>query len=111
MALWKARIWDALELACVGDETTAWNSTPILNAPKLCFEDTYDFNARVSQADLQAWQSQKHYDFLRSALRSALRDRCKLAIHEELAQGGELGTGSREAWAKTKVGGSALRPS
>lgn len=85
--VWKARLWDALNLAYVGEDTVAWTYTPIFNAPKLCYEDTYDFNARVSQADLKAWQSQKHYELLRSALRAALRERCKLAIHEEPVEG------------------------
>ena len=47
----------------------------------------YDIDARVSQADLKAWQHQTGaHELLRSALRAALRDRCKLAIHEEPGQ-------------------------
>jgi uncharacterized protein (TIGR03435 family) len=49
--------------------------------------DVYAFDARVSQADLKAWQSQdKNHDLLRSALRAALKERFKLAVHEEPAQ-------------------------
>jgi uncharacterized protein (TIGR03435 family) len=41
----------------------------------------------VSQDDLKAWQNQgKNYDPLRSALRAALKDRFKLAIHEQPEQ-------------------------
>lgn len=83
---WTARIWDVLDLAYVGEDVVAWRQTPIVNCPNLC-EETYDFNARVSQADLNAWQSQKHSELLRIALRAALRDRCKVAIHEEPQQG------------------------
>ena len=36
-----------------------------------------------AEADIKAWQSQKHFELLRSALRNALKERCKLAIHEE----------------------------
>jgi uncharacterized protein (TIGR03435 family) len=85
--VFKERIWDAINFAYVGEDTTAWINTPILNAPKWSLENTYDFNARVSQADLKAWQSQKHYELLRSALRAALQDRCKLAIHEDPVEG------------------------
>ena len=52
--LWKARIWDALNLAYVSEDAMAWKFTPILNCPKWCYEETYDFNAHVSQADLNA---------------------------------------------------------
>jgi uncharacterized protein (TIGR03435 family) len=49
--------------------------------------EVYAFDARVSQADLKAWQSQgKNHDLLRSALRAALKERFKLALHEEPAQ-------------------------
>ena len=51
------------------------------------WSDYYSFNARVSQADLKAWQSQgNNRDLLRSALRAALKERFKLALHEEPAQ-------------------------
>ncbi len=49
--------------------------------------EVYAFDARVSQADLKAWQSQgKNHDLLRSALRAALKERFKLTLHEEPAQ-------------------------
>ncbi len=61
--------------------------TEIRNLPKWSADDVYIINARVSQADLKAWQGQgKSRDLLRSALRAALMERFKLAIHEEPAQ-------------------------
>jgi len=80
-------MWDALEFAFIGEDTTQWNFTYIANAPKWAYEETYEFNARVAQADVTAWQSQKHYNLLRSALRNALKERCKLVIHEEAVSG------------------------
>ena len=47
----------------------------------------FAFDARLSPRDFKAWQSQgKNQDLLRAALRAALKDRFKLAIHEEPAQ-------------------------
>ena len=61
-------------------------TTEIRNQPSW-FGDPYAFDARVSQADLKAWQSQgKNYDLLRSALRAALKERCKLVLHNEPKQ-------------------------
>jgi uncharacterized protein (TIGR03435 family) len=63
--------------------TAYWPSYRILNAPTW-FGDYYQIDARVSQADLKAWQSQsRDHELLRSALRAALKDRCKLATHEQ----------------------------
>jgi uncharacterized protein (TIGR03435 family) len=97
--VWKARIWDALELAFVSEDASQWNFTFIANTPNWTREETYDFNARVAQADIKAWQSQKHYELLRSSLRNALKERCKLAIHEEPLEGEnwELMVGKRGA--------------
>jgi uncharacterized protein (TIGR03435 family) len=60
--------------------------TGIRNQPGW-FAEPYAFDARVSQADLKAWQNQgKNYDLLRAALRAALKERCKLVIHKEPKQ-------------------------
>ena len=51
------------------------------------FGDYYAIEARVSQTDLKAWQSQtRDHELLRSALRAALKERCKLAVHEQPSQ-------------------------
>jgi len=61
--------------------------TEVRNLPNWSAEDVYVFDARVSQADLKVWQSQgTNRDPLRSALRAALAERFKLALHEEPAQ-------------------------
>jgi uncharacterized protein (TIGR03435 family) len=60
--------------------------TEIRNQPGW-FAEPYAFDARVSQADLKAWQNQgKNFDLLRSALRAALKERCKLILHKEPKQ-------------------------
>lgn len=62
-----------------------WGSVQILNAPGWV-SDFYGINARVSQADLKAWQSQSsEHELLRSAMRAALKERFHLAIHEQPA--------------------------
>jgi uncharacterized protein (TIGR03435 family) len=79
-------IWQTITLAYTDDDSVTWGATQIKNAPNW-LGDFYDIDARVSQADLQAWQHQSSkQELLRSAMRAALQDRCKLAIHEEPSQ-------------------------
>ena len=79
-------VWQAVMLAYTNDPAVSWGGTEIKNAPNW-LGDFYDIDARVSPADLQAWQHQTgRYELLRSAMRAALKDRCKLAIHEEPSQ-------------------------
>jgi len=48
----------------------------------------YDIAAKVSQADLTAWQHQgPERELLRAAMRTALRERFKLALHEQPSTG------------------------
>lgn len=68
------------------EEYFNWGSVEVRNYPKW-IRDFYDIRARVSQTDLKAWQSQgKEHELLRSALRAVLKERCKLAIHEEASK-------------------------
>ena len=63
-----------------------WGGTEVRNFPSWN-GDFYDFNARVAEADLKAWQHQSsQHELLRSAMRTALKERCKLEIHEEPSQ-------------------------
>ena len=79
-------LWQLIMLAFTADAPVAWAATQLKNAPNW-IGDFYDIDARVSQSDLQAWQHQgPGHELLRSALRTALRERCKLAIHEEASQ-------------------------
>lgn len=72
-------------LAHTTEDSAAWGATELKNAPNW-LGDFYEIDARVSQADLLPWQHQSNqYELLRSAMRAALRERCKLAIHEESA--------------------------
>ncbi len=75
-------LWQLIMVAYSPEEYFNWGDV-VRNAPKWIGE-FYDIRARVSQADLKAWQSQgKEHELLRSALRAMLKERCKLAIHEE----------------------------
>lgn len=62
-------------------------STEVRNLPNWAPHQPYAIDARVSQSDLTARQNQKpNYNLLRSAVRAVLKERFKLAIHEEPAQ-------------------------
>lgn len=79
-------IWQALMLAFVSPDLTAWNDSRIRKMPKWSGE-FYDFDGVVSKSDVQSWQNQgPKRELLRSALRNALKDRCKLRIHETPAE-------------------------
>jgi len=63
-----------------------WNYVELRNLPPW-FAEPYAIDARVSPADLKAWQNQDaNHNLLRSALRASFKERCKLAIHEEPAE-------------------------
>jgi uncharacterized protein (TIGR03435 family) len=90
-------LWQAIMVAYGPDNYVNWGSVEILKAPGWIGE-FYDIRARISQADLKAWQNQsKAHELLRSALQAALKDRCKLAIHEQPSKAEifELGIGRR----------------
>jgi uncharacterized protein (TIGR03435 family) len=69
-------------------KSQVWQRTEMRNQPGwVDSPDVYAIDGRVSQADLKAWQNQNaNQDLLHSALRAALKDRFKLALHEEPAQ-------------------------
>jgi uncharacterized protein (TIGR03435 family) len=78
-------IWQMIELAYAPEYNLISGSKQTLNQPAWAGE-AYDIDARVSNADLKAWQAQTNqHELLRSALRAALVERCKLAIHEQFA--------------------------
>lgn len=90
--------------------TAEWGSVEVLNAPGWV-SDFYGINARVSQADINAWQNQsKEHELLRSAMRAALKDRFRLAIHEQASKGQifELVTGKSGSRLKATVPGTVL---
>lgn len=79
-------LWQMIMLAYTTGDHTSWGATEVKNAPAW-IGDFYDIDARVAQADLQAWQNQSsQHELLRSAMRAALADRCRLALHEEPSQ-------------------------
>ena len=72
------------------EDYTTWGTVATRNFPN--WSGTfYDINARVAKADLNAWQHQNsQHELLRSAIRAALKERCKLAAHEEPSKAEDL---------------------
>jgi uncharacterized protein (TIGR03435 family) len=67
--------------------SSTWSSVRLLKIPDWN-GDFYRIAAKVPQADLSAWQHQgPERELLRAAMRAALRERCKLAIHEQPSKG------------------------
>jgi uncharacterized protein (TIGR03435 family) len=80
-------LWQAIMLAYAPERPQTWFSgkgpTHVRNLPKWA-DEWYDINARVSEDDLEAWQTRSRQpELLRSALRAALQVRCKLVIREQ----------------------------
>jgi uncharacterized protein (TIGR03435 family) len=74
-------------LAYVSADSRVWLSVKLLNSP--AWEGQfYDIAAKVSRADLTAWQHQgAEQELLRAAMRTALKERFQLAIHEQPSKG------------------------
>jgi len=103
-------MWQAIMVAYGPDNYVNWGSVEVLKSPSW-MGDFYDIRARVAPADRPAWQSQgKSHDLLRAALQAALKDRCKLAIHEQPAKAEifELVAGKRGPQLKAAAAGAAL---
>ncbi len=59
----------------------------VRNLPAWSESTSYVFDGRIAQSDLKAWQNQgKDHELLRAALRTALKERFNLVLHEELSQ-------------------------
>jgi uncharacterized protein (TIGR03435 family) len=65
-----------------------WQKTEMRNEPSGFEEQVYAIDARVSHSEVEAWQNQdkRTQDLLHVALRAALKERFKLALHKESAQ-------------------------
>jgi uncharacterized protein (TIGR03435 family) len=78
-------VWQMVQLAYAPEYDGTSGYAEIRNVPNWS-GDFYDISARVASADLKAWQNQsRQHELLRSAMRAALKERCKLAIHEQPA--------------------------
>ena len=64
-----------------------WGSSKLLHAPAWVGDDIYDVEARVAPEDQAIWQQAyagrdfEDSELLRSAIREALKERCKMAVH------------------------------
>lgn len=70
-------------LAYASADYKTWGGVQVRNLPSWDGR-FYDINARVAGTDLKAWQHQsRQRELLRAAMRTALKERCKLVLHEE----------------------------
>jgi uncharacterized protein (TIGR03435 family) len=76
-------IFQLIMLAYAPGDYTTWGGVKTRNFPSWSGA-FYDVNARVAAVDLKAWQHQgRQNELLRLAIQAVLKDRCKLAVHEE----------------------------
>lgn len=76
-------LWDLIMYAYGPESPFYWPNVKIQNFPDWGNSDFYAVDARVADEDIPAWKAQdvNHPDLFRAALRSALRERCRLALH------------------------------
>jgi uncharacterized protein (TIGR03435 family) len=60
-----------------------WSQVRMQNLPGWANTEFYDVDARIAAKDIAAWsaQNERNHERFRDALRSALKERCKLALH------------------------------
>ena len=75
-------IFQLIMLGYASPDPGTWGGFQLRNMPR--WDQFYDINARVAVTDLEDWQRQgPKRELLRAAIRAALKERCKLEIHEE----------------------------
>ena len=83
-------VFQMIMLAYASGNPVTWGSMQTRNMPSWSGK-FYDINAHVGDADLRAWQHQSaDHELLRSAMRTLLKERCRLAVHEEPSKGEAL---------------------
>jgi len=80
-------LFEAIEYAYFPGDPGTWGvrGNMIQNLPDWASgTNMYDINARVAEEDVAAWRDQgEEHELLHSALRAALKERCKMVIHEQ----------------------------
>jgi uncharacterized protein (TIGR03435 family) len=78
-------MWSTIMIAYFPQGMASWTPDRLKGAPSWLGSEQYDINAKVSAADLPAWQKQgsslEHQEMFRAMLQSVLADRCKLVVH------------------------------
>lgn len=78
-------IWSTIMIAYFPQGMASWTNDRLKGAPSWVIDEQYDINAKVSAADLPAWQRQgsslEQEEIFRDMLQSVLADRCKLVVH------------------------------
>ena len=75
-------LWELLMLAYDSRPPMYWRQIKIENAPDWLGTEYYSIDAKVAEKDLTAWllQDPTHHELLSAALRTALKERCKLSL-------------------------------
>jgi uncharacterized protein (TIGR03435 family) len=77
-------LWSTFMIAYFPQGLAYWSKERVSGAPSW-FNDQYDIDAKVSEADLPEWQKQglglQRVPMLREMLQSMLAERCKLVVH------------------------------
>lgn len=76
-------LWELIMYAYGPPSLLDWSQVKIQNLPDWASDEFYDVDARVASKDVLAWSAQKgiHRELLDEAMRIALKERCKLALH------------------------------
>jgi uncharacterized protein (TIGR03435 family) len=76
-------LWQLIMYAYSQQAPMYWSQVKTQNLPDWANTEYYAVDARVASKDISVWKAQdnSNYVLLSAALRSALKERCKLALH------------------------------
>jgi uncharacterized protein (TIGR03435 family) len=78
-------IWSTIMIAYFPEGMANWTPERLKGGPAWIATEQYDINAKVSAADLPAWQRQgttlEHQEMFRAMLQTMLAERCKMVAH------------------------------
>ena len=80
-------LWETLMVAYYPMNRHYWRSERVRDFPQNLSDEQYDIDAKVAESDLPVWRAQgRENPLLMLALQEALRERCHLALHMEVAE-------------------------
>jgi uncharacterized protein (TIGR03435 family) len=78
-------IWATIMIAYFPEGMANWTPERLKGGPDWIVTEQYDINAKVSAADLPAWQRQgttlEHQEMFRAMMKTMLAERCKMVAH------------------------------
>jgi uncharacterized protein (TIGR03435 family) len=76
--------WGSIPIISHTPDAVSWGGNSATKSAPKWLGDWYVINARVSDADRDAWRDQSsQHDLLRAAMRDLLKERCHLVVHEQ----------------------------